>query len=570
MSSPDGAVETLKNPNLNVRARAWLKLNEWGTEAEESLVQLWKSDNQRYRARALWLLSKLESNGTDYIDEALQDDNEDIRITGFRAARQLDVDIIPYIERLVDDSSPQVRRELAISLHRNNSPEAPGLWAQLAAQHEGDDRWYLEALGIGAATQWDSFFDAWLDEVGDNWNTPGGRDIVWRSRADAAIPMLGELIKDPETELDDKLRYFRAFDFHTSPQKEDELISILQTDLPNQGQINLLALNHMSPSALESPIVQEELEEAMASVQGTQEYLDLVEKFELETQHDELLRLMTTYPDSSLGVRAANVSLQNNGEDTINSVLQGDDSERKETVIEVLGYAQSSQSLATLREFMMNEENELEMRQNATLAFGSGWGGEQQLFEMVNNNEIPEPLKFAVGQALSDSWRGDVQKVGNDLIGETATESDLPPIAELASLEGDPQNGQRIFDRSCQICHQVNGEGINFGPALTEIGTKLPKEGLYDAIINPNAGINFGYEGYILTMQDGSQAAGIIQSETGSELTLLMTGGITQTINKSEIANREEMAQSLMPENLHAQMSQQELVDLVEYLTTLE
>lgn len=570
LNSPEGAVEALKNPNLNLRARAWLKLREWGPQAEQVLADLWSSDDQRYRARALWLLSKLESNGTDYIDNSLQDDNEDIRITGFRAARQLDVDIIPYVKQLIHDPSPQVRRELAIALHRNDSQEAPELWAQLAAQHNGNDRWYLEALGIAAATQWDSFFDAWLDEVGDNWNRPGGRDIVWRSRAEAAIPMLGELIKDPEIELDEKLRYFRAFDFHTSSQKQDELITVLQTELPNQEEIHLLALNHLSSSALHSPIVQEKLDVAMASVKGTQEYLDLVEKFELETQHEELLRLMTTYPDSSLGVRAASLSLQNNGDEMINSVLLGDDPEKKETVLEVLGYAQSSQSLETLREFILNEENDMEMRQSAVLAFGSGWGGEQQLFEMVNNAKIPESLKFTVGQALSDSWRGDVQKAGNDLIGETAAESNLPPIAELTSMEGDPRNGRKVYDRSCQICHQVNGEGINFGPALTEIGSKLPKEGLYEAIINPNAGINFGYEGYILTMQDGSQTAGIIQSETGSELTLLMTGGITQTIKKSEITSREEMGQSLMPENLHAQMSLQELVDLVEYLTTLE
>ncbi|MDZ7719736.1 MAG: PVC-type heme-binding CxxCH protein [Balneolaceae bacterium] len=570
LSSPEGAVEALKNPNLNLRARAWLKLHEWDAEAEEVLAELWESDNQRYRARALWLLSKLESNGTEYIDEALQDDNEDIRITGFRAARQLDVDITPYIEQLSDDPSPQVRRELAIALHRNDSPEAAELWAQLAAQHDGNDRWYLEALGIGAATQWDSFFDAWLNEVEGNWNTPGGRDIIWRSRAEAAIPMLSELIKDPETELDDKLRYFRAFDFHSSSAKQEELISLLQTDLPSQDQIQLLALNHLNSSALESPIVKEKLDETLVTVQGTQDYLDLVEKFELETRHNELLRLMATYPDSSLGIRAANVSLQNNGEEMIKSVLQADDTQRQKTVIEVLGYAQSSRSLQILREFMMNEENNLEIRQSAVLAFGSGWGGEQQLFEMVNNDEIPEPLKFAVGQALSDSWRGDVQKVGNDLIGETAAESDLPPITELVSMEGDPQNGREVYARSCQICHQVNGEGINFGPALTEIGSKLPKEGLYDAILNPNAGINFGYEGYILTMNDGSQMAGIIQSETGPELTLLMSGGYTTTINKSEIASREQMEQSLMPENLHAQMSQQELVDLVEYLTTLE
>ena len=32
------------------------------------------------------------------------------------------------------------------------SPDAPGLWAELAAQHSAGDRWELEALGIGATS----------------------------------------------------------------------------------------------------------------------------------------------------------------------------------------------------------------------------------------------------------------------------------------------------------------------------------------------------------------------------------------------------------------------------------
>jgi len=89
LSSPEGAVEALKSPNMNLRARAWLKLHAWETEAEQALTELWKSGNLRYRARALWLLSKLDGKATDYIDEALTDEDPDIRITGLRSARQV-------------------------------------------------------------------------------------------------------------------------------------------------------------------------------------------------------------------------------------------------------------------------------------------------------------------------------------------------------------------------------------------------------------------------------------------------------------------------------------------------
>src|SRR5699024_7486477 len=287
LSSPEGAVVALKSPNMNRRAKAWLKLHNWGSEAESTLAELWESDNPRYRARALWLLSKLDGKGTEYINQALADSNSDIRITGLRAARQLDTDIIPFVEKIVDDKSAQVRREAAIALHHNDSPQAAELWAQLAHQHDGNDRWYLEALGIGAAGQWDQFFGAWKEKVGSNWNTSIGRDIVWRARAEKAPAMLAQIIKDPS--LEEKTRYFRAFHFYDPADKKQALISILQGDLENQQELNLLALKQLNQKALQpSKIVQRELNKALTAVKGTQEFLDLVEKFELETENEAL------------------------------------------------------------------------------------------------------------------------------------------------------------------------------------------------------------------------------------------------------------------------------------------
>jgi HEAT repeat protein len=112
------------------------------------------------KARALWLLTKLEGKGQKYVEMAIKDTNPDIRITGLRAARELKIDVIPYVKQLVNDPEPQVRRECAIALHHNDSSEAAGLWAQLAKQYDGKDRWYLEAVGIGADKQWGKFYPA--------------------------------------------------------------------------------------------------------------------------------------------------------------------------------------------------------------------------------------------------------------------------------------------------------------------------------------------------------------------------------------------------------------------------
>ncbi|WP_310684695.1 PVC-type heme-binding CxxCH protein [Aliifodinibius sp. S!AR15-10] len=574
LSTTTGAVEALKSPNMNLRARAWLKLHEWGTDAEEQLVKLWESDDTRYRARALWLLSKLPNKGISYVEQALSDNNPDIRITAFRAARQLEVDIIPYVEQLVDDSASEVRREAAIALHHNESQRAAGLWTDLAMQHDGSDRWYLEALGIGAAGQWDRFFVAWSDAVGSEWNTPAGRDIIWRSRAEAALPKLASIIKDPLVNSNEKPKYFRAFHFHDSPEKSEHLIGILQGqgDLQNQQELNLMALKQLDRSALQrSSVVQRELENALTAAKGTQEFLDLVEKFELENQSQELLTLMQSYPDSSLGIRASQLSLEYGGRELIMSVLDEGAEQDKMKVMTVLGNTSTPRSIELLEQYSLNEQNQLAMRRHAITALGSSWGGEQRLVELVKSGIVPEPLHAAAAEGLSDSWRGDVRQLAKTLTGEAQEQqADLPPVTELVSKEGSPEQGKQIFEQSCQICHQVNGQGTQFGPALSEIGSKLPKEGLYDAILNPNGGISFGYEGYTLTLEDGTEVAGIIQSETGSEVVLLMPGGYTSTYSKSEISGREQLERSLMPENLHSGMSQQELVDLVEYLSSLE
>src|SRR5205807_9325504 len=145
-----GASDALKNPNLAVRYLAWTALHEMQAKAEPALLKLWQSDNPRYRARALWLLGKIDGQGQHYVDLALADRDADIRITVLRLARQLGIDLLPIIEKVVRDPSPQVRRDAAIALRFLPSSQASELWAKLAVQHDGKDRWYLEALGIGA------------------------------------------------------------------------------------------------------------------------------------------------------------------------------------------------------------------------------------------------------------------------------------------------------------------------------------------------------------------------------------------------------------------------------------
>ena len=227
LSTAAGAVAALNNPNLATRYMAWTALHKMQQAAEPALLKAWQSDDPRARARALHLLARIDGAAAKYVAAGLKDKDSDIRITALRIARERKLDVIPLVRSLTDDGSAAVRRECAIALRHHKSSEAASLWAALAAKHDGKDRWYLEALGIGADQQEDAFLQAWLTKVGEKWDTPAGRDIIWRSRSKLAPAYLAKILTNKSTPAAAKPRYFRAFDFHKGPEKDAALKSIL-------------------------------------------------------------------------------------------------------------------------------------------------------------------------------------------------------------------------------------------------------------------------------------------------------------------------------------------------------
>lgn len=243
--TPQDLVMSLQSPNQSARFIAHTRLVALGARAEDPLQVALQSDDSRFKARALYILSRIPGRQLDCIRMALKDADPDVRVAGMRIARQLKEPaakrminpqpngepgafyMADIVEKMIDDPSPRVRRECAIALRGNRSEKAAGLWAKLAAHHDGKDRWQLEALGIGTAGQEDEFFSAWLKQVGDAWNTPGGLDIVWRSRSKYSAALLAKLIIDKATPKQEKDRCLRAMDFIPKcPEKDAALAEI--------------------------------------------------------------------------------------------------------------------------------------------------------------------------------------------------------------------------------------------------------------------------------------------------------------------------------------------------------
>jgi HEAT repeat protein len=196
-------------------------------KARPALAKMVADKNPRFRARALWALAAIKDGAQKAIEKALKDEDDNLRALALRIARRHGMTIEPLVRRLVRDDSALVRRECAVSLHRVVTSDAAELWAQLALQHDGKDRWYLEALGIGENGNETACLKAWLKQAGDAWKAPAGRDVVWRSRAPEAAGLLTKLVLDPNVPESEHPRLMRALDFHFGKAKEDALATLL-------------------------------------------------------------------------------------------------------------------------------------------------------------------------------------------------------------------------------------------------------------------------------------------------------------------------------------------------------
>ncbi|MCE6992972.1 PVC-type heme-binding CxxCH protein [Dyadobacter sp. CY323] len=576
-STAQGAIEALQSPNLSVRYLAWNALNSMEAKATQPLQKLFtdKKADYRMRARAMWLLSKWPSTSKKSIDAAIKDTNPDMRIAGLRAASELkDADIIGYLKTLSKDADPQVRRECALIVHHNKSAEAPAIWAQLAQQYDGKDRWYLEAIGIGADDQWDPFFKAWLSKAGANpVATQAGKDIVWRSRGKESIPLLASLAGDPSVDLKSRLRYFRAFDFNSAAnEKSMALLAMMKGSAADQNKVNELAFRHLDPGFVkQNKEASEALRKMLDESFGSPAYLELVTKYELSSENSRLLEMAINQSSTRTGSAAASQLMKQGGDDLVWKTIKGGDQAKSEGILTALKSAGGKSSLDILKKVATDSSYPVILRTTAAKSLGGTMGGEDQILILLKEGKLDGEVKTAAVQGLSGAWRKSVKtEAAKYMEANVSTARKHPEIKELIGMKGDASKGKQVFSTYCAVCHQVNGEGMDFGPKLSEIGGKLPKEAQYSAIFDPNAGIGFGYEGFEVAFKDGSTVSGLVASKTETDLILKFPGGSTQEYKMSKVKSMKQMKDSMMPSGLQDAMSTEELVSLVDYLSSLK
>ena len=264
--------------------------------------------------------------------------------------------------------------------------------------------------------------------------------------------------------------------------------------------------------------------------------------------------------------------MQQNGANLAMETINGPDTEAAANMLVALRRVGSVASLGILKNVALDEKRSMALRKEATRSLGGSMDGEDMVLDLLKTSQLKGDLKAAAYQGVAYAWRKSVKTEAAKYLdgAQTTTAKKLPGVTELLAMNGDATKGQLVYKTNCSVCHQVNGEGMDFGPKLSEIGSKLGKDGQYLAIIYPDAGISFGYEGYEVKFKDGSTMTGIISSKTETDLQMKFPGGLVQNYKTANVISTKKIDSSMMPSGLQEAMTTPELVDLVTYLTTLK
>ena len=299
---------------------------------------------------------------------------------------------------------------------------------------------------------------------------------------------------------------------------------------------------------------------------GKGEYFTLVEKFSIKDQLENLTSLSTGDKGNP---EAIGLLVKLGGEIAISKTLEVE-GESRSKFIKALGTVNSPIAVKALSEVI---QNKIDVDTNiAATALTKTALGQLEIIELIGDNKISSKLVKNILPELVSSADPEVRKMALKLNDNDNGKISLKKynIKSLITKRGSVKKGKQVYMKACFTCHKSGDIGIDFGPALTEIGDKLAREAMYVSIIDPNAAISFGYEGFNIKTKSGSTLVGYIISDSDDELVMKVPGGVSVTTKKSEIFSKNKIDGSLMPEGIIASITEEELVDLVEYLMTLK
>lgn len=628
----DKLVDLLHYPDMRIRQKAQFELAKstfWGHRKLKQVAQ--EDENQLARIHAIWGLGQQAGDDIDKADllvELLNDDDPEIVAQSLKVLGDVyHSEGSDKMIALLDSENPRVQFFAAQALGRIEAENAVQPLLDLVVENADEDV-YLRHAAVLALSRIGTYQP--LVELANSDNRSLKIAAVLALRR-MKRPEVAQFLKDSDeyivTEaarainddkgiqeaLGDLAALLENPKFSSEPLMRRVINASLRVGGENQLD-NLIsyAKNEDAPSELRGESL------AALSTWTSPSVMDRVDGYHLgekerplEPIQDKVSGSMSDFladynPEVLVGALKLLSALQLKGhEDRLVQLLRTNSSpEARAEALNALGSIDYDQ-LAQVMRMGMNDENAQVRRTAVTLIgdlsmtkeelpavvnpiFSKGGVGEQQALLQVLAEMPVEKSEVVLSEVLQKAARGGIDEAVMLDVMEAASNKDSEMVKkELAALNnqgygpdayaetlygGSWWNGQSVFTSNptaqCVRCHALNGSGGQVGPPMDDIGNRLTREQILEALIEPSKRIAPGYGSVALTLTNGQEVTGLLEEENEESLVLRTSDAEPLEVAHSRIQTRRNLP-SGMPA-MGKMISKRELRDLIEYLSNLK
>ena len=239
LTTTEGQITALRSPATHTRYLGFRALKAQGASAFSAVAALLKDENPWIAARAVWLLPYLGDEGMNACVAMLAHEDSQQRVVAYRALRRAGHDMVPHARRMSADPSPQVRREIALSLRDMPAERTKDIFIELAKRCDTDDKNSLEALGLGAAKQegvlWSAIKEGLQPGPPAQW-TDAFAKLTWRLWGAASIDDLKTRALDKTLSLEQRKLAVESIGFIDDARAAKVMLALASDGSPVKGE----------------------------------------------------------------------------------------------------------------------------------------------------------------------------------------------------------------------------------------------------------------------------------------------------------------------------------------------
>lgn len=598
VTTVDGIVAALHSPNqarrfLGFAAAAAAKVGEsngpaW-TDLRTALEQS-ASLSSAHAARVFWILADTSTVESARISSQR---SADLQISAIRRAARNGADALraTLTPEIIRSRDARVRAQALVSLRAFNAESwTKPLLLELAAQYDGADRFYREAVGIAFKGREAWAYNELIASLGGAWDARLA-GLVTQLHPPDALPLAVTALHDAKMEVALRLEALNAIDVIGGKAAGAELVRVLEQDAPAELKAHALHLLARDEGDVWRGLIDQ---------QGLNRYLEAALQdnalhnaalaFIAETRYTPMLPRMVASAADAESAQARTAALEviqalathaarsdaNEVIPRLQTLLDDPDNTIRSAAMKAIGSFRGDKALDILATVLTDANASLELRRDALRTLGASKAGATALIALAEKQQLPNEFVLDATEMLHASPHENVRLMAEKALPRATTREgqSLPPLTDMLAMQGDSARGREVFfspDRAqCYRCHVVNGEGKNVGPDLSKIGQKASKENLFESILNPSAAIAPEYKVWILSTLEEGALSGFIRSESADTVELMDSAGTSYHISTKDILEKSPSQASLMPNGLTAALTAQELCDLVAFLQELK